>query len=186
MTAMNQAWLFNQGKNYQSYRMLGARPSTSPEGEQGYRFAVWAPRVQAVSVVGDFNGWDSNAHHLKPTTTGIWQGFIAGVCEWQRYKYAIKRIPDESCSRLIRSHVTRNASRYRLHTYNFENDYTWEDGDYMARRQDARNAEPLNIYEVHLGAGVAMQTAMFSYRDIARQLADYLVDMDITPSSSCP
>ena len=41
--------------------MLGARPATSPEGEQGYRFAVWAPRVQSVSVVGDFNGWDSNA-----------------------------------------------------------------------------------------------------------------------------
>jgi 1,4-alpha-glucan branching enzyme len=66
---MNQAWLFNQGKNYQSYRMLGARPSVSPDGESGYRFAVWAPRAQAVSVVGDFNGWDSNTHHLQPVSS---------------------------------------------------------------------------------------------------------------------
>ena len=83
MMAMNQAWLFNQGKNYQSYRMLGARPSTSPEGESGYRFAVWAPRAKAVSVVGDFNGWNSNTHYLQPYgTTGIWQGFIAGAVSY--------------------------------------------------------------------------------------------------------
>ena len=53
---MNQAYLFNNGKNYQSYKMLGSRPDVSAEGERGYRFAVWAPRAAHVSVVGDFNG----------------------------------------------------------------------------------------------------------------------------------
>ena len=66
---MNQAWLFNQGENYQSYKMLGARPRISPEGEPGYSFAVWAPHASSVSVVGDFNGWDPSSDSLIPYGT---------------------------------------------------------------------------------------------------------------------
>ena len=50
---MNQAYLFNTGDNFQSYKMLGARPDLSHDGEPGFRFAVWAPNAKAVSVVGD-------------------------------------------------------------------------------------------------------------------------------------
>ena len=87
---MNQAYLFNQGKNYQSYKMFGARPDISAEDEPGYRFAVWAPRASSVSVVGDFNGWDPGIHPMVAYgTTGIWQTFIPDSKEFQRYKYAI-------------------------------------------------------------------------------------------------
>ncbi len=177
---MNQAWLFNQGKNYQSYRMLGARPSVSPDGESGYRFAVWAPRAQAVSVVGDFNGWDSNTHHLQPYgTTGIWQGFIAGASDWQRYKYAIGTHSGRillKADPFARHAETRPGTASIL--YNFENDYTWEDGDYMARRKDALDIGPLNIYEVHLGSWRRHADGnVYSYRDIAQPLTQYLVDM---------
>ena len=177
---MNQAWLFNQGKNYQSYRMLGARPSVSPDGESGYRFAVWAPRAQAVSVVGDFNGWDSNTHHLQPYgTTGIWQGFIAGASDWQRYKYAIGTHSGRillKADPFARHAETRPGTASIL--YNFENDYTWEDGDYMARRKDALDIGPLNIYEVHLGSWRRHADGnVYSYRDIAQSLTQYVVDM---------
>ena len=180
MMAMNQAWLFNQGENYQSYRMLGARPSTSPEGESGYRFAVWAPRAQAVSVVGDFNGWNSNTHYLQPYgTTGIWQGFIAGACDWQRYKYAIRTHSGRvllKADPFARHAETRPGTASIL--YNFENDYTWGDGDYMARRQDALTVGPLNIYEVHLGSWRRHADGnVYSYRDIAHPLTQYVVDM---------
>ena len=39
-------YLFNNGKNYYSYRMLGAH-----KAEGGYTFAVWAPNARSVSVV---------------------------------------------------------------------------------------------------------------------------------------
>ncbi len=177
---MNQAWLFNQGQNYQSYRMLGARPATSPEGDQGYRFAVWAPRAQSVSVVGDFNGWDPYAHFLQPYgTTGIWHGFVSGACDWQRYKYAIRTRSDQvllKADPFARHAETRPGTASIL--YNFENDYTWGDDSFMANRRDALDVGPLNIYEVHLGSWRRHADGnVFSYRDIAWQLAKYVVDM---------
>ena len=39
-------YLFNNGTNYESYKMLGAHKT-----EGGYFFAVWAPNAKAVSVV---------------------------------------------------------------------------------------------------------------------------------------
>ena len=61
---MNQAYLFNTGDNFQSYKMLGARPDLSHDGEPGFRFAVWAPNAKAVSVVGDFNFWNTERDPL--------------------------------------------------------------------------------------------------------------------------
>ena len=53
-------YLFNEGRNRQSYRLLGARPITG--GEAGTQFAVWAPRAKEVRVAGDFNSWQGSRH----------------------------------------------------------------------------------------------------------------------------
>lgn len=54
---MNLAYLFNLGKNYMSYNILGSKPETNSEGERGYRFAVWAPNAKKfVSLVISMNG----------------------------------------------------------------------------------------------------------------------------------
>ena len=49
-------YLFNQGVNYESYRMLGAHKKVLADGTEGYLFAVWAPNAKSVSVVCDRNG----------------------------------------------------------------------------------------------------------------------------------
>ncbi len=180
MCDMNKAWLFNQGKNYQSYRMLGARPDISPQGEQGYRFAVWAPRAVSVSVTGDFNGWDPVADLLNPYgTTGIWQGFVAGAVQWQRYKYAVQAQSGQitlKADPFARHAETRPGTASIL--YDADEDYEWGDGEFTSNRCDARQAGPLNIYEVHLGSWRRYADGnVFSYREIAHQLADYCVDM---------
>ncbi len=177
---MNQAWLFNQGKNYQSYKMLGARPDVSPEGEPGFRFALWAPRALGVSAVGDFNGWDPAAHPLTPYgTTGIWQGFVTGAQTWQRYKYAIRTASGRTLLKadpFARHAETRPGTASIL--YEAENDHSWGDQAFMAARPDALEAGPLNIYEVHLGSWRRYADGhVYSYRDIAGQLADYCLDM---------
>ena len=177
---MNQAWLFNRGENYQSYKMLGARPHLSPEGGQGYRFAVWAPRAAGVSLVGDFNGWDPQADILQPYgTTGIWHGFVEGALEWQRYKYAIRT--SSGCLLLKADPFARHAET-RPGTasilYEAENDYQWGDADFLASRPDALEAGPLNIYEVHLGSWRRYADGqVYSYRELAPQLADYCKEM---------
>ena len=81
---------FLNGKGYRSYTFMGAVPAEYC-GEKGYSFTVWAPNAQSVSVVGDFNGWDTNAHVMHPQeSTGVWNCFIKNVQEGQCYKYCIK------------------------------------------------------------------------------------------------
>src|SRR5262245_48534259 len=71
-----EAYLFGEGHWLRAWEKMGARPCEQA-GTLGYSFAVWAPNARAVSVVGDFNGWDGNAHPLRSLgASGLWEGFI--------------------------------------------------------------------------------------------------------------
>ena len=176
---MNQAYLFNNGQNYQSYLMLGSRPDSNAEGESGYRFAVWAPRARSVSVVGDFNDWESGIHNLRSYgTTGIWTGFIADLKQWDRYKYAIEAADGNivlKADPFARHSETRPGTASILYD---SDDYEWNDDEWMANRTRATDAQPLNIYEVHLGSWRRYEDGnVLNYRELGVQLADYLNDM---------
>ena len=70
--------------------MLGAH-LVEENGEQGVRFAVWAPHAERVSVVGDFNRWNGDAHPMvRQPESGIWALFIPGLGEGTIYKYEIR------------------------------------------------------------------------------------------------
>ena len=99
-------YLFNEGKYYNAYNTFGAHPDEEyifGAGERpapGVRFTVWAPGVESVRVVGDFNGWNvmgsGDVYDLKELQhSGIWSGFVPGAKPWQLYKYNIGyRDPD--------------------------------------------------------------------------------------------
>src|ERR1700693_1010729 len=82
--------LFKEGHHFDLYEKLGAHPMVSDEKEGGY-FAVWAPNASEVSVVGNFNNWNSSAHPLRvrDDSSGIWEGFIPGVRKGALYKYHV-------------------------------------------------------------------------------------------------
>ena len=82
---------FWNGTHYSLYRKFGSHP-LNVLGKDGYYFAVWAPNATQVSVVGDFNNWDTNAHPLfvRLEKSGIWEGFIPGIKEYASYKYYIE------------------------------------------------------------------------------------------------
>ena len=83
-------YLFNNGTNYESYRMLGAHKMTDSNGEDGYFFAVWAPNARSVAVVCDGNGWERDKGLMyKHQTSGIWELFLPGITEGQNYKFSI-------------------------------------------------------------------------------------------------
>ena len=70
--------LHSEGTNYEGYNAFGAHLVTL-NGVAGTRFAVWAPNAIIVSVVGDFNGWDTRRHAMRSRTGGVWEIFIPGV-----------------------------------------------------------------------------------------------------------
>lgn len=88
-------YLFGQGNHYEIYKKLGAH--LVQDGKQkGVYFAVWAPHAQAVSVVGEFNEWDTEANLMKrEEPLGIYTCFIPGVKKNQMYKYCIETYSGE-------------------------------------------------------------------------------------------
>ena len=57
-------YLFKQGNNQEAQRYFGAH-LCEKDGQAGAIFRVWAPAARAVSVVGDFNAWEKDAHPMK-------------------------------------------------------------------------------------------------------------------------
>ncbi|MBQ5972688.1 MAG: 1,4-alpha-glucan branching enzyme, partial [Oscillospiraceae bacterium] len=62
----------------------GCRPA-----DGGFSFGVWAPNALAVSLVGDFNGWDGEACPMARGRDGIWRVFVPGLADGALYKYRI-------------------------------------------------------------------------------------------------
>lgn len=175
--------LFNEGNHFRLYEVLGAHPAIE-NNIPGVRFAMWAPNAEKVSVVGDFNGWNTNAHFLAPLKqSGIWSGFIPHVKVGDIYKYH------------IRSHV-KNYEIQKADPVSFGNevppqsgsivqklDYSWNDERWMSERKRFNdvNKQPLSIYEIHLGSWKKHDDfRSLSYRELAKPLADYIHKMGFT------
>ena len=72
-------------RTYRAYEFLGCHA----DGKGGYTFRVWAPNAAAVSVVGDFNGWNGFADPMTRDIDGIWSVTIGIVQPGFIYKYAV-------------------------------------------------------------------------------------------------
>ena len=175
------AHLFNAGCHYQLYEKMGGR-LREHEGTKGVSFAIWAPNALSVSVVGDFNFWDGRVNPMQSfQDSGIWELFIPGLEENERYKFEIKTKQSEVLLKadpfaLASEHRPLNASIVAdLHKYNW-NDQKWLD----RRRLEKGEAKPLNIYEVHLGSWKKPHDHFLNYRTLAHELSDYCLSMGYT------
>ena len=147
-------YLLGNGNWNRSYEKLGAHAAVDADGNAGYHFAVWAPHVQSVSVIGDFNDWNESANHLSKSESGdVWQGFIPGVVSGQLYKFLLvahdgeklyKADPYAFAAELPPGTASRTCEL---------SGYAWKDADWMSERAVRPMLKsPLNIFEVHLGS----------------------------------
>ncbi len=178
-------YLFREGNHFRLYEKLGSH-LLSAGGQEGTYFAVWAPNAEKVSVIGDFNGWDPLAHPLAPRwdSSGIWEGFTAGVGKGALYKYHIVsrygdyRVDKGDPFAFFWEPPPRTASRV------WDLDYLWKDGEWMQNRRQANGLNsPLSIYEVHLGSWRRVPEEghrPLTYREAAPALAQYVKEMGFT------
>ena len=175
-------YLHGEGTHFESYRKLGSHVTTCA-GVAGVRFAVWAPNAIVVSVMGDFNDWDSRRHPMRLRTGGIWELFIPGIGEGTHYKYQVR-------SR-YRGYQQQKADPYGFESevppksasvvFNLEG-YQWGDAEWLARRasQDLLK-EPFSVYEVHLGSWLrGAQNTFVTYRELADTLVPYVQKLGYT------
>jgi 1,4-alpha-glucan branching enzyme len=177
-----QLYLFNEGTNCHSYKMLGAH-ILQKDGILGTRFAVWAPNARRVSVVGDFNQWDGTTHILhRLGDSGVWEIFIPGVKEFAIYKYEIEnyygRIVMKADPYAFYSELRPCTASivYDIHKYQWR-DTNWQQQKVATSVYD----KPVLIYEVHMGSWRRKQGNEFlSYREMAQELIPYVKSMGYT------
>src|SRR5215469_14353992 len=87
-----ERYLLAEGTFHRAYERLGAH-FIERDGARGVQFAVWAPNAKLVSVIGDFNNWNTSANLMESTSArGVWETFIPRVCQGDAYKYHIESI----------------------------------------------------------------------------------------------
>jgi 1,4-alpha-glucan branching enzyme len=177
--------LLAEGTHHKTYEKLGAH-LTEIAGVGGVSFAVWAPNAQRVSVVGNFNNWDGRSHPLRVRgSTGVWELFSPGLREGELYKFEIKSRREGYLGLKTDPYGFYSELRPRTASivYDLER-YPWNDQTWMAERQARQGFRaPLAIYEVHLGSwrrSVEEGNRVLNYRELAEQLADYVVKMGFT------
>ena len=174
--------LFSEGTHQQLYKILGSH-ATTLAGVSGVHFAVWAPNAKRVSVVGDFNHWDSRVHAMRSHhSTGIWDIFIPHITHGALYKFEICA---QGGTVLPLKHdpfagyfeqAPNNASIV------FASQFAWSDEQYLQRRNqvDALSA-PMSIYEVHAGSWrLNLHNQPLTYRELADTLIPYVVENNFT------
>ncbi|TLF43053.1 1,4-alpha-glucan branching protein GlgB [Maribacter aurantiacus] len=175
--------LFKGGKHYRLYDKLGSH-IIELDGIEGTYFAVWAPSAKSVSVVGDFNHWNSDEHKLNVRwdSSGIWEGFIPKVAKGAIYKYKIQShnndIWTEKADPFARlcEHPPKTASIV------WSADYKWKDSAWMGYRKDKNGLDrPYSVYEVHIGSWKRdASNNVLSYRELAKELVSYVKEMGYT------
>jgi 1,4-alpha-glucan branching enzyme len=168
--------LIGEGRHEDLWCKLGAHVRTYGE-TTGTTFAVWAPNARGVRVVGDFNFWNGAGHPMRSMgSSGVWELFVPGAGDGTKYKYEILGADGVWRQKLdplaFHTEVPPETAGV-VYTSRYE----WKDDDWLeqrARRQ--AHAEPMSVYELHLGSW----RQGLSYTQLADELVDYVAEMGFT------
>lgn len=161
---------FYTGQIFDAYEELGCHVDAA-----GAVFRTFAPAASRIALIGDFNGWTESPMH-KIHDGNFWECYMSGAKPGQMYKF---RIYDRNGNATDHCDPYGFGMELRPNSASIIRDmhaYRFHDGEWMKKRND-RRAEPLNIYEMHLGSWRANEKeehGWFSYRELAEPLAAYL------------
>jgi 1,4-alpha-glucan branching enzyme len=175
--------LFNEGTHSRLWEKLGCHPG-SKAGERGFWFAVWAPNARAVSVVGDFNGWNPLDAPMAPRgSSGVWERFVPGVLPGQAYKYHVEA---RDGTAIEKADPVGRRTEVPPRTASVVHDarYEWGDAEWMAGRESRQALDrPMSIYEMHPGSwGPPSRPGdrWPGWRELAGRVADHVTSTGFT------
>jgi 1,4-alpha-glucan branching enzyme len=164
---------FREGSHHDIADILGAVVQDE-DGCPGTRFAVWAPNAEAVSVIGDWNGYDARWHPLRLRHPyGVWELFVPGVGAGAHYKFSIRgrggqvRIKADPYARACEVPPATASIVAPVPAHQ------WGDDAWMANR-DGWGELPMAIYECHIGSWRrSEEDGPLSYRELAPLLIEH-------------
>ena len=175
-------YLLREGRHFQVWQVLGARMQ-QVDGIAGCLFAVWAPAVQRVSVIGDFNDWDGRRLPMRCRgDSGIWELFVPGLQAGEAYKYEIlghhgqlvKKTDPYARQMFPRPETTSCIPAAES--------YVWQDDRWVDQRAafDWQH-QPVSIYELHAGSWRRHPDGSFySWAELTAHLIPYVLDLGYT------
>ncbi len=180
----DDVYLFNEGSHFRLYDKLGAHPVVH-DGRKGIYFAVWAPNAEQISLIGDFNDWDKDRHHLQPLRSfGIWHGFIPDMQPGALYKYHIRSRYHGYKADKTDPFAFYNELSPQTASVVWDLAYDWNDRGWMENRKEHNGLHaPVSIYEMHLGSWMRVpeeNNRPLSYRELAPKLVAYMQKMGFT------
>ncbi len=167
---------FGSSVKSDAYKHLGSFMQKS-----GTVFRVWAPAAVSVSVVGDFNGWDTSAN-IMTAENGIWETKIKGIKNFDNYKYAVTMQNGEVVLKsdpYARHYETAPSNASKVYD---GGEFPWQDSEWISKR-DSNNifASPVNIYELHLASWKRFEDGnLYDYVTAAREISRYVKKMGYT------
>jgi 1,4-alpha-glucan branching enzyme len=175
--------LFGEGRHFNIWRVLGAHLKTL-DGVDGCQFSVWAPAVQRVSVVGDFNDWDGRRYPMRCRgTSGVWEIFIPDIGPGCAYKFEIlgsrgqiaKKTDPYARQMFLRPETTSRVVDDAA-------PYAWQDSAWLtARAQFNWQHRPVSVYELHAGSWRRHEDSSFyTWDELAAELIPYVKDLGYT------
>ena len=171
-------YLIAEGRHEQLWKALGAQVKRDETGAVlGTAFSVWAPNAQAVSLIGDHNYWDRNAHQMhRIGSSGIWEIFVADISAGTKYKFAVCGIDGRWVD-----HADPMARATEIPPLTAsvveETTYQWKDRAWIDQRSQFQPwCSAISVYEVHLGSW----KIGLSYKELAVELVEYIQQQGFT------
>ncbi len=176
---------FQNGVHYRLYELFGNK-QFEVLNKLGTYFAVWAPNATQVSVIGNFNDWNKDAHPLfvKLDRSGIWEGFIPGVDSGESYKYHIWGFGGMEMDKGDPfAHLWEKRPLTASITWGTF--YDWTDEKWMEGRKKNNSLKaPFSVYEVHLASWMRPdkydEETYNTYEQITERLVPYVREMGFT------
>ncbi|GAN59063.1 1,4-alpha-glucan branching enzyme GlgB [Acetobacter cibinongensis] len=176
--------LLAEGRHRAPDEVMGSHIQTV-SGTAGVRFTVWAPNASRVSIIGDFNIWDGRRHPMRLRhDSGIWELFIPGLAEGERYKYEIRsqegRILPAKADPYARWAEVPPATASRVLA---PLTHVWQDQEWMTHRPTVHAPNSaISVYEVHAPSWQLPEdgSRCLSWSDLSRKLIPYVCGLGFT------
>ncbi|SMD33736.1 1,4-alpha-glucan branching enzyme [Reichenbachiella faecimaris] len=120
--------------------------------EKGWWYREWAPAADALSLIGDFNGWNAERHPLTQDENGVWGIFVPDGSEYPMSSLSLVKVKIQNgLADRDRLPAYIQCAIQDPKSYDFagqvvsESKYKWKDSKFEL---DIKN--PI-IYECHVG-----------------------------------
>jgi len=118
--------------------------------QDGWVYREWAPKADALYLIGDFNNWETETHPLQKIEDGNWEIILKGNQSLKHMSFVKVRVIAKGVSRdRIPLYIKRTVQNPVTHDFvgqiwNPDSDFKWQDSGF-------NSVLPLFIYEAHVG-----------------------------------